>query len=354
MNVDCIVVGSHLRFDGVWQRPQQLLTRIAARVPVLFVEESFLATVDCDDLRVRENVTILRPLRTTHASSVDVETVASVRTWIGQRRALFWLYTPMMLALADADPNAPIVYDCMDELAAFDFAPPELRARETDLLARAQAIFCGGRSLFDARKHLGPHVYLFESGVEFEHFASARTIVPHPLLSNLPHPICGYIGVVDERIDIELLETLAVRACSVVLIGPIVKIEPAILPQRTNVHFTGQIDYAVLPAVLAGLDVALMPFARNAATANISPTKTPEYLAAGVPVVSTRIADVVASYGDVVTIAEDAESFADAAMTAARIPPERILEGIARARSMSWDAIVARMWETLESEWPRP
>ncbi len=350
MNVDCIVVGSHLRFDGVWQRPQQLLTRLGARVPVLFVEEPFLATVDRDDLRAQGEITVLRPLRSGHAAAADVETVASVRAWVGGRRALVWLYTPMMLALVDAVPDAPIVYDCMDELAAFDFAPPELRAREADLLARARAIFCGGRSLLETRKHLGARVSLFASGVEFDHFASARTIAPHPLLTELPHPICGYIGVVDERIDIAVLETLATRACSVVLIGPIVKIDPAILPQRTNVHFTGQVDYADLPAMLAGLDVALMPFARNAATANISPTKTPEYLAAGVPVVSTRIADVVASYGDVVTIVDDAESFAHAAMTAAHTAPERIAQGVDRARDVSWDAIVERMWQTLEGE----
>ena len=350
MDVDCIVVGSHLRFDGVWQRPQQLLVRIAVRVPVLFVEEPFLATVDRDDLRVQGNVTILRPLRAEHADAADARTVASVRAWIAGRRARIWLYTPMMLALADASPDAPIVYDCMDELAAFDFAPPELRAHEAELLARAGAIFCGGRSLFEARKHLGSRVHLFASGVEFDHFESARTIAPHPLLTDLPHPICGYIGVVDERIDIALLETLATQPCSVVVIGPIVKIDPAILPQRTNVHFTGQVDYSDLPAMLAGLDVALMPFARNAATANISPTKTPEYLAAGVPVVSTRIADVVTSYGDVVTIAGDAESFVHAVMTAANTSSERIREGVARARGVGWDAIVQRMWETLEGE----
>ena len=350
MNVDCIVVGSHLRFDGVWQRPQQLITRLAARVPVLFVEEPFLASDDCDDLRVQGNVTVLRPLRAAQAEVADERTVASVRAWIGDRRALVWLYTPMMLALTGAAPGAPIVYDCMDELAAFDFAPPELRAREADLLKRAEAIFCGGRSLFETRKHLGARVHLFASGVEFEHFARARSLAPHPLLRNLPHPICGYIGVVDERIDIALLETLAARACSVALIGPIVKIDPVILPQRTNVHYTGQVDYADLPALLAGLDVALMPFARNAATANISPTKTPEYLAAGVPVVSTRIADVIAAYGDVVTIADDAESFVDAVMIAASTSSQRIADGVARAHAVSWDAIVERMWATLEGE----
>ncbi len=349
MSPECIVVGSHLRFDGVWQRPQQIVTRLASHVPVLFVEEPFAAAEDRDDLRTEGGVTVLRPRRRDPgAAAADERTCATVRAWVAQRAACVWLYTPMMLALADALPGEPIVYDCMDELAAFDFAPPELRARERDLLARASAIFCGGRSLFDARRHLGERVHLEPSGVEYDHFASARTRAPHDLLAHLPHPIVGYVGVIDERIDFVILGALAAREASVVLVGPIVKIDPAILPQRTNVHFTGQVDYRDLPAYLAGFDVALMPFARNAATANISPTKTPEYLAAGVPVVSTPIADVVAAYGGVVTIAN--ADFVDATFAAARSSPERIARGAARAREAGWDAIVDRMWARLEAE----
>ena len=350
MNVECLVVGSHLRFDGVWQRPQQIVTRLAARVPVLFVEEPFAANDDRDDLRATGNVTVLRPRRRVPGAAADAMTCATVRDWVAARSACVWLYTPMMLALADAAPGAALVYDCMDELAAFDFAPPELRARERDLLERAATIFCGGRSLYATRRHLGERVLLEPSGVEFDHFASARTRAPHGLLTQLAHPICGYVGVIDERIDVAIVDALAARGASVVLVGPIVKIDPAILPQRTNVHFTGQIDYAELPAFLAGFDVALMPFARNAATANISPTKTPEYLAAGVPVVSTPIADVVAAYGDVVTIAGDADAFADAALAAAATDPARIAAGVARAREVGWDAIVERMWARVERE----
>ncbi len=351
MTPQCIVVGSHLRFDGVWQRPQQIATRLAARVPLLFVEEPFAASEDRDELRTFGGVTVLRPRRREPNGAVaDARACATVRAWIAERTACVWFYTPMMLPLVDAAPGAPIVYDCMDELAAFDFAPPELTRREADLLARARTIFCGGRSLYEKRRGLGSRVSLEPSGVEFEHFAAARTLRPHGILANLAHPIGGYIGVIDERIDTSLLETLADRAFEVVLVGPVVKIDPAILPQRTNVHFTGQIDYAMLPQFLAGFDVALMPFALNAATANISPTKTPEYLAAGVPVVSTRIADVVASYGDVVAIADDATTFADAALAAVTTSADRIAAGVARARDVGWDAIVERMWAGIERE----
>ncbi|GAC1493331.1 MAG: glycosyltransferase family 1 protein [Vulcanimicrobiaceae bacterium] len=351
MNVACIVVGSHLRFDGVWQRPQQIVTRLAARVPVLFVEEPLLADDDRDELRTIGNVTVLRPRRRERgADPADARTRATVAGWIAGRAVCLWLYTPMMLPLTEAAPQASLAYDCMDELAAFDFAPPSLRAREADLLARAGTVFCGGRSLFASRRHVGERAILEPSGVEFDHFASARARAPHALLANLPHPICGYVGVIDERIDIGLVEALATRDATVIMVGPIVKIDPVLLPQRTNVHFTGQVAYETLPSYLAGFDVALLPFARNAATANISPTKTPEYLAAGVPVVSTRIADVVAAYGDVVTFADDPDGFADAALAAVATSPARIAAGIARAREAGWDAIVDRMWSRIERE----
>ena len=351
MTFDCIVVGSHLRFDGVYQRPQHIVTRLGRHVPVLFLEEPFPAGVDRSEIRETGGVTVLRPKRRTPGDPpVDLATIVAVTAWVDGRKPLIWLYTPMMLELADAFAGSPLVFDCMDELSAFAFAPAALLEREAALLERADAIFTGGRSLFERRRVLGERVKLYSSGVEFEHFASARTLEPHPLLAALPAPVCGYVGVVDERIEIACIEALADRACSVVLVGPIVKIDPVVLPRRTNVHFTGQLSYAILPEILAGLDVALMPFARNAATANISPTKTPEYLAAGLPVVSTPIADVVASYGDVVTIAADPEAFADAALAAAVPSRERIAAGSARAREVGWDTIVARMWADLRRE----
>jgi glycosyltransferase involved in cell wall biosynthesis len=272
-----------------------------------------------------------------------------VREWVGTRRALVWLYTPMMLGIADALPQAPLVYDCMDELAAFDFAPPELRERERTLCDRAALVFCGGPSLYEARRGLGTKARLAPSGVEFEHFA--RAAAPHPLFANLPRPIFGYVGVIDERIDVPTIEALAERDAQVALIGPLAKIDAATLPRRPNVHFTGRMPYASLPSLLAGIDVAIMPFATNAATRYISPTKTPEYLAAGKPVVSAPIADVIARYGDVVTIARTPEDFADACLAVACAPDaERRARGIERARGDGWDALVARMWNALERE----
>jgi len=349
MSFDCIVAGSHLRYDGVRQRPHHVLTRLATRVPVLFVEEPFFGAEESETLLAREDLTVLRSVRRSlEATRLDARALATVREWIGERRPLLWLYTPMMLVLAEAFGDAPLVYDCMDELSAFAYAPLELKTQEKTLLERADLVFAGGHSLYEARRELGAKVKLYPSGVEFEHFAAAATLPPHPLVQQLMRPVYGYFGVIDERIDFDVIRALAERIASVVMIGPVVKIDPAVLPRRANVHFTGQVAYADLPAFLAGFDVALLPFALGPSTANISPTKTPEYLAGGKPVVGTPIADVVADWGDLVTIAQTPDAFADACAAAAERPdPLRSAAGITRARAAAWDAIVAAMWSDL-------
>jgi glycosyltransferase involved in cell wall biosynthesis len=350
MSFDCIVAGSHLRYAGVWQRPQQILSRLAERVPVLLVEEPLLG-LESELRRERHgNLEVVRPMRTTLAAApIDAATVEEARAWVGARKPLVWLYTPLLVALAEAFPDAPLVYDCMDELAAFAFAPPEMAQREAALLQRADLVFAGGRSLYERRRALGEKVKLFPSGVEFEHFARAAETPPHPLFAHLPKPIYGYFGVIDERIDLTVLDALAAASeVETVLVGPVVKLDPARLPRAVNLHFTGQVAYADLPAFLAGFDVALLPFARNAATANISPTKTPEYLAGGKPVVATRVADVVADWGDVVTIADGAQAFVDACARVATEPDRaQIARGRERARTRDWNELVVRMWGEL-------
>ena len=346
---DCIVAASHLRFDGVRQRPQHVLTRLGARVPVLFVEEPFFGAEESESLLAEEGLTVLRSVRRSlEAARLDERTLSAVRGWVGERRPLLWLYTPMMLALGEAFADAPLVYDCMDELAAFAYAPFEIKTREKGLLERADLVFAGGHSLYESRRELGEKVKLYASGVEFEHFARAATLPPHPLAEALTRPVFGYFGVIDERIDFDIVRALSERAASVLMIGPAVKIDPAVLPRRANVHFTGQVPYADLPAFLAGFDVALLPFALNPATANISPTKTPEYLAGAKPVVGTPIADVIADWGDLVTIAATPDEFADACEAVAERPDLALIAaGVERARDASWDSIVAAMWSDL-------
>jgi len=348
-----LIAGLHLRWDGVWQRPHHLLSRIAQHVPVVVVEEPFGADVDHDVVTNHGNVTVIRPLRRRGWSAplVDAEAIATARRVAGDLGAQpptgsigVWLYTPMMLELADAFDAAPLVFDCMDELAAFDGAPAGIAERDRALVRRADIVFAGGRSLYEGRKSAGPKVRCYPSGVEFERFAA--DVAPHPVAAELRGPVLGYVGVIDERIDVEILGALSDAFVDghVLMVGPIVKIDPAILPRRPNVHFTGIVPYASLPSFLSGVDVAIMPFARNRATENISPTKTLEYFAARRPVVSTPIADVVRDYADIAYIAADAPAFVAAATAACSADDARIARGLAAAHERGWDTIAQRMW----------
>jgi UDP-galactopyranose mutase len=349
---EVFVAGLHLRWDGVWQRPHHLLTRLARRLPVIVIEEPYGGAEDRDELRRFGELTVIRPLRRRGWGEplVDAGALATARELAGTRRCGAWLYTPMMTDVIGAFSAAPVVYDVMDDLANFDFAPRGMREREAALLARADVVFAGGRTLFENRRGYGAKVHAHPSGVELEHFAA--DVAPHPLAAVLSAPVLAYVGVIDERLDYELIAALAdaFPHGNVVLAGPVVKVDPARLPQRANVHYTGRLAYDALPSLLAGVDVALMPFAINRATASISPTKTLEYFAARRPVVSTPVADVVAAYGDIAYIAEGAEAFIAAVHAALAAPPERIARGFAAAAAQTWEAIFARMWDELFRE----
>lgn len=339
------VAGLHLRWDGVRQRPQHLLSRIARRVPVVVVEQPHPGFSDEDRVLRDGDVTVVRPLRTRgwEPPGVDAATIAAVRRIVGDAACGVWLYTPMLGALGDAFAATPLVYDVMDELAQFASAPAGMREAENALVARADLVFTGGRSLHAARAHAGAKVRCEPSGVELEKLSADAG--PHPLPAALRRPVLGYVGVVDERLDVALLAALAdaLPEAQIVLVGPVVKVDPATLPRRPNVHLTGPVPYDALPSWLAGFDVALMPFARNEATQFISPTKTLEYFAAGLPVVSTPIADVVAEYADTAFVADGPPAFA-AAVRAALVPdPGRVARGRAHAAARTWDAIAERM-----------
>jgi UDP-galactopyranose mutase len=347
--IDAIVAGLHLRWDGVWQRPHHLLTRLARHVPVVVIEEPFAAAHDRDEIRTFGALTVIRPLRARGygAPFVDKAAIATARDLAGARSAV-WLYTPMMLELADAF-DGPLIYDCMDDLAAFDFAPPEMRERERSLLERAACVFAGGRSLYESRTQFGEKVRLVPSGVEFERFSAAAGMAPHPVVAELAHPVYGYVGVIDERLDYGILTALAdaPERANLVMIGPTVKVDPARFPRRTNVHFTGWVPYASLPSFLAGIDVALMPFAHNESTRSISPTKTLEYFAARVPVATTPIADVLRDYADLVEVGGDPGGFIAACGRARDADACRLDRAQGAARERGWDAIAEKMWHDI-------
>ncbi|WBH18143.1 UDP-galactopyranose mutase [Sphingomonas radiodurans] len=306
------------------------MTRLAVDHAVIFWEEPTYAAPDatprvCRERDAKSGVTVMTPVlpwglpadeeQAILKSLLDAE-LASLPPV-----AVRWYYTPMMLPFSTHVVADCTVYDCMDELSAFKNPPAGLLDRERDLLAAADVVFTGGSSLYEAKKDRHDNVHAFPSSIEAAHFGAARGAVAEPEdQARILGPKLGFAGVVDERMDIDLLAALADAHddWSIVVIGPVVKIDPASLPKRRNLHFLGGRDYAELPAYMSGWDVALMPFALNEATRFISPTKTPEYLAAGCPVVSTPITDVVRHYGHLaaVQIAGTAEKFISACETA--------------------------------------
>ncbi|MBI6855057.1 glycosyltransferase family 1 protein [Pseudomonas cichorii] len=320
-----LVCLSHLRWGFVYQRPQHLMTRMARRYDVLFFEEPLTAEGQQAHLQLflqANGVTVATPYLPAGLNAGQTE--QQLRELLDDyllrnpREVLLrWYFTPMSLGFSEHLSARGTVYDCMDELSAFKGAPPQLLEREQRLLALADVVFTGGVSLWEAKRAQHGNVHAMPSSVDIEHFASARQALPEPAdQAGIAHPRLGFFGVVDERLDLALLEGLARQRpdWQLVVLGPVVKIDPASLPSLPNIHYLGARAYSELPAYLSGWDVALMPFALNDATRFISPTKTPEYLAGGCPVVSTPIRDVVRTYGacPVVHIAEDVPGFVTA------------------------------------------
>lgn len=355
---------SHLRWSFVYQRPQHLMSRFARDYNVLFHEEP-IPTEDAEpwlEVRPEENgVQVLIPrlpagCEGEDATRVQRQLLDGYLEKLGVSDLLLWYYTPMSLAFSDHLAPGLIVYDCMDELSAFRGAPPELVEREVELMCRANLVFTGGYSLYEAKRQRHDNAHPFPSSVDVEHFAAARRPKHDPDdQAEIPHPRLGFYGVIDERLDIALIEQVARMRpdWQIVLVGPVVKIDPAELPQRDNIHYLGGKTYDELPQYLSGWDVAIMPFALNESTRFISPTKTPEYLAGGCPVVSTPITDVVRTYGDtgIVRIADSAEAFV--AATEAALADAEDRDGLlAKADEilgdMSWDHTWSLMKEKMQ------
>jgi UDP-galactopyranose mutase len=339
---------SHLRWDFVFQRPQHLLTRCARDRRVFYIEEPVFADRVTPRLERhrRGNVTVLVPHLPAGEADADEMQRALVDDLIaheGIADYLVWYYTPMALSFTDHLRPASVVYDCMDELSAFKGAPAVLRQREAALLEVASLVLTGGQSLYEAKRTQHHNIHPFPSSVDVSHFAQARTMRSDPAdQAAIPHPRLGFFGVIDERMDLELLSAVAAARPDwhIVMLGPVVKIDPATLPAAPNLHYLGGRKYEQLPAYIAGWDVALLPFALNEATRYISPTKTPEYMAAGKPIVSTPIRDVVRPYGQqgLVRIASDAASFVDACEAAlAEDATARRAAADAFLRRLSWD-----------------
>lgn len=325
-----LVCFAHLHWDFVWQRPQHLLSRFAQQGRVFYVEDAFYHADDLVEphLEVKERqngvkvlvVHLPHHLRADEAAAEQAQFAVLTRFFTDNsvKQYVFWYYTPMALGKSRLFSPVLTVYDCMDELAQFKFAPPELRQREQELFKKADLVFTGGQRIYEAKREQHNDAHAFPSSIDKAHFGQARNpeLAEPADQAGIAHPRIGFFGVVDERLDIELLGALATNhpEWQFVIIGPVVKIDPATLPHNANIHYLGGKNYQELPAYLRGWDVATLLFARNESTEFISPTKTPEYLAAGRPVVSTSIRDVVRPYGDLnlVQIADDPQDFSQA------------------------------------------
>jgi len=367
---------SHLRWETtLFQRPQQLMTRFAAMgARVFFLSQMptrrFVASLlqgRLGEVRGAAESNLLWRSWPYLPGVRRSRLIESANHWLyhvyvraflaahRKRPTLLWVYHPASYRLLDHIRFDLLVYDCMDPFVAFraERIKERVRQQEGALIRRADVVFTGGLSLQAAKQGINPHTYCFPSGVDIEHFAQAlkAQTAPPADVARLPHPILGYWGAVDERIDFDLLAQLCRRwpDGAIVLLGPLVgmKRPPLDLP---NFCYLGEKEYAQLPAYLAAFDVCLMPFVRSALTASISPTKTPEYLAGGKPVVSTPIPDVVRVWGDVVSIGENNEAFVAAVeRELARPRPDPRLAEAARQRAATWDDIARDMRAKIEA-----
>lgn len=369
-SADTLICFSHLRWNFVYQRPQHLLSRAARSYSVHFIEEPVFKENVRPHLSSQltpEGVTVSVPILPANLNKPQIisaqrilidDLVASLGN---NGRTVLWYYTPMALPFSRHLKADLCVYDNMDELSAFCGAPSRMIALERVLFRRAGLVFTGGQSLYEAKRRRHRSVHAFPSSIDTAHFnrARSRNLPPLPDQDSISRPRIGFFGVIDERMDVELVERAAdLRPdWQFVMIGPVVKIDPAILPQRRNLHWLGSKSYQELPAYLGGWDAGIMPFALNESTRFISPTKTPEFLAAGLPVVSTAITDVIHPYGDMalVDIARGTEEFIEKIGQAMSRPRGRWLAKVdEHLATMSWDLTWNGMNALIEKALSRP
>ncbi|HKP52394.1 MAG TPA: glycosyltransferase family 1 protein [Chloroflexia bacterium] len=354
-----VIVFSHLRWDFVYQRPQHLLSRLARNRRVIFIEEPVHdaeAAPHWEHSKPLPNLLVCKPLTPVQDQGYSREQMpyltALVQQLVAEERLeeyIIWMYTPMALPLAQELTPRSVVFDVMDELSAFKFAPAELVEREESLMRWADVVFTGGPSLYKAKQHRHSNIHCFPSSVDAGHFRQALTAEDAQDQADIPHPRFGFYGVIDERMDLDLLDAIATThpEWHIVMVGPVVKISPDDLPRHPNVHYMGQRTYNELPSYLVGWDVCLLPFARNESTRFISPTKTVEYMAAEKPIVSTPITDVAEPYGDIVYLGDTPQEFIAACEQALHASAEEREARLAKMHRVlektSWDTTVEAM-----------
>lgn len=336
-----MIVFCHLRWDFVYQRPQHLISRLSSQYKILVVEEPVGKSEEpAKIIEINPSLHVLKP-QIDHLDELGSYLKSLLKD---QKYLVGWFYSAAFVSVLTTFDFETVVYDCMDELTLFKGASPELLAQENQLLSAADIVYTGGKSLYESKKQKHHNVFCFPSSVDVAHFSNAAMdfVLKPADLMNIPSPIVGYYGVIDERIDLELLQETARKTpnASFVMIGPICKIEENDLPRAENIHYLGMKSYDELPQYLHFFDIAMMPFALNDSTKFISPTKTLEYMAAMKPIISTKIKDVVRDYSNCVSLIDNSEDFAQAIaqpMTDFKMQYEEILE------NTSWDRTADQM-----------
>lgn len=358
---------SHLRWDFVYQRPQHLLSRFGKTHRIFFIEEPvFDSPFSIYTITKEPTANVWRLVPHLQSELNETEVIEHQRRMLqelihtaGITDFVAWYYTPMAFQFTDQLFPLVTVYDCMDELSAFKFAPTGITHWEKKLMDRADIVFTGGYNLYEAKKDKHHNIFPFPSSIDKAHFSSARILQEEPAdQAGITGPKLGFFGVIDERFDRDLLDKVASARpdLSFIIIGPIVKIDRDALPHHSNIHYLGSKTYDELPLYLSGWDIAIMPFAKNESTRYISPTKTPEYLSGGQPVISTSITDVVRSYGNngLVHIADTAEDFIRAADELLAISSEEYTMWLqkvdASLATTSWDSTHLAMEEIIQKE----
>ena len=361
-----LIVFCHLRWDFVFQRPQHLMTRLAEHYNILFVEEPMHTEGEArlEKTEVAANITVIRPHTPIQQFGFHDDQLPTLQALLADlvprdEALIVWFYTPMALPLLQVFKPSKVIYDCMDELAMFKNAPKQLLQRESALLNIADVVFTGGPSLYQSKRDRHANAHCFSSSVDAKHFRQAQNReLSHPEQAHIAHPRLGFYGVIDERFDVDLVSSMADAhpEWQIVLVGPVVKIDPATLPKQPNVHYMGQRTYDQLPQFLAGWDACLLPFAMNDSTKFISPTKVLEYMAAELPSVSTPITDVKVPYGDVVEIAASHADFIAACERQLALSDDARQAQAKRMREVvagtSWDLTASRMHELIGSALP--
>lgn len=343
-----MVVFCHLRWDFVYQRPQHIISRLAQDNKILLIEEPWHREGEGSRMqKISDNLHVLQP------NVHSIEDIATILPqYISKTIATGWFYSAAFVPLLSYFDFGTTIYDCMDELSLFKGAPERLIEQEKYLVSNADIVFTGGKSLYESKAQLHGNVHCFPSSVDQAHFEKALNGIALPGdISSIPSPVVGYFGVIDERIDLELLRATALLKpdVSFVMIGPLAKIGEHDLPRLDNIYYLGMKDYKELPGYLKAFSIAMMPFALNDATKYISPTKTLEYMAAGKPIISTAIKDVVRDYSDVVKIVSTPEEFSIYIDQAITNSPDSIMKYDYNEilRNTSWDSTVSKMKQLL-------